>query len=129
MNFTPPQSDGTASVSPDSGLNVSMAQGVGTEGNPSLSSSPVTDPNFGHGLEESIDPSSSNAIHSNYTSDNNLASLSLSQLETKQKELEEQVRKYSSKRDYHFASARSAFISGSKTMFNYMAFFNNRGYF
>ena len=129
VNFTPPQSDGTASVSPDSGLNVSMAQGVGTEGNPSLSSSPVTDPNFGHGLEESIDPSSSNAIHSNYTSDNNLASLSLSQLETKQKELEEQVRKYSSKRDYHFASARSAFISGSKTMFNYMAFFNNRGYF
>lgn len=129
VDFTPPQSDGTASVSPDSGSNVSMTQGVGTEGNNSLSQSPVTDPNFGHDLKKNAEISLSSESNGNQFADNDFSKLSIPQLESKQKELEEQVRKYSSKRDYHFASARSAFISGSKTLFNYMAFFNNRGYF
>lgn len=59
----------------------------------------------------------------------NLSNYSMPQLEAMQKAFEDQIRKYSAKRDYHFASARSAFASGSKTLFNYMAFFNNRGYF
>lgn len=53
----------------------------------------------------------------------------IDQLTKQQQELEDTIRRMSSKRDYHFASAKSSLISGSKMLFNYFAFFNNRGYF
>lgn len=59
----------------------------------------------------------------------NLASLPDAELLALQKGFEDQIRQMSAKRDYHYASARSSFVTGAKTLFNYMAFFNNRGYF
>lgn len=58
-----------------------------------------------------------------------LASLPDAELLALQKGFEDQIRQMSAKRDYHYASARSSFVTGAKTLFNYMAFFNNRGYF
>lgn len=131
VNFTPPQSDGTASVPSGSGTDFAMpTTPVGENSN---FTDTASYPLQGSGKEFSqnqLDPQKiipeSNLPNNN---PNDFLSLNPQQLEAKQKELEEQVRKYSAKRDYHFASARSAFISGSKTLFNYMAFFNNRGYF
>ena len=57
------------------------------------------------------------------------SSLSDEKLLELQKGFEDQIRQMSAKRDYHYASARSSFVTGAKTLFNYMAFFNNRGYF
>lgn len=131
VNFTPPQSDGTASVPSGSGTDFAIPT------TPVGDSSNLTD-TASHPLQGSGKDFSQNQLdpqkgipESNLPSDNpnDFLSMNVVDLEAKQKELEEQVRKYSAKRDYHFASARSAFISGSKTLFNYMAFFNNRGYF
>lgn len=126
---TPPEgSGGSASVAPGSGMDFSMPQSMGADFTSSGAPTNAT-PDVAQGFEQSITPTPANAIHNNHVGDNNLSSLSLDQLQSKQKEFEEQVRKYSAKRDYHYASARSALVSGSKTLFNYMAFFNNRGYF
>ena len=119
---------GSASVAPSSGMDFAMPQSMGADFTSGVASTNATQ-DVAQGFEQSITPPPANAIHNNHVGDNNLSSLSLDQLQSKQKEFEEQVRKYSAKRDYHYASARSALVSGSKTLFNYMAFFNNRGYF
>lgn len=58
-----------------------------------------------------------------------LDQMSLSQLTDMQQELEDRIRALTTKRDMHYASAKASMLSGSKTLFNYMAFFNSRGYF
>lgn len=127
VNFTPPQGEGTTTISPNDSTNLTMpGASDGSSINPA--------PNIASGLREdsgtNVGISPDNSINSNsLQTRDDYSQMTPAQLEVKQKELEEQVRKYSAKRDYHFASARSAFISGSKTLFNYMAFFNNRGYF
>ena len=107
--------EGTDGSASDTGSGFTMPSSMDVEG---------TGNNF---TENSLAPQSVSADSSLNNGD--FSTYSLPQLEAKQKEFEEQVRKYSAKRDYHYASARSALVSGSKTLFNYMAFFNNRGYF
>lgn len=128
VNFTPPQSDGTASV--PSGSSMDFTPPSTTVGENSNFTDSASHPLQGSGnnfTENQLAPQSVSA--ESLPNNGDFSTYSLPQLEAKQKEFEEQVRKYSAKRDYHYASARSALVSGSKTLFNYMAFFNNRGYF
>ena len=121
-------SGGSASVAPGSGMDFTMPSAMGAEGSNSVDTASMPSQGSGNNFtENTLAPQSVSANSSPNNSD--LSTYSLPQLEAKQKEFEEQVRKYSAKRDYHYASARSALVSGSKTLFNYMAFFNNRGYF
>ncbi|HIT96416.1 MAG TPA: P-type conjugative transfer protein TrbL [Candidatus Aphodousia faecavium] len=121
-------SGGSASVAP----NLSMDFGIptGSQGSTSIESSSNDALGLREDLGQNIGLNPANSINNgSIQSDDDYLQMTPSQLEAKQKEFEEQVRKYSAKRDYHYASARSALVSGSKTLFNYMAFFNNRGYF
>lgn len=118
---------GSASVAPGSNMDFAIPT-MDAEGSNSVETASM--PNQGSGnnfTENQLAPQSVSAESSPNNGD--FSTYSFPQLEAKQKEFEEQVRKYSAKRDYHYASARSALVSGSKTLFNYMAFFNNRGYF
>lgn len=126
---TPPEgSGGSASVAPGSGMDFTMPSAMGAEGGNSVDTASMPSQGSGNNFtENTLAPQSVSANSSPNNGD--FSTYSLPQLEAKQKEFEEQVRKYSAKRDYHYASARSALVSGSKTLFNYMAFFNNRGYF
>ena len=126
---TPPEgSGGSASVAPGSGMDFTMPSAMGAEGGNSVDTASMPSQGSGKNFtENTLAPQSVSANSSPNNGD--FSTYSLPQLEAKQKEFEEQVRKYSAKRDYHYASARSALVSGSKTLFNYMAFFNNRGYF
>lgn len=119
---------GSASVAPGSGMDFTMPSAMGAEGSNSVDTASMPSQGSGNNFtENTLAPQSVSANSSPNNGD--FSTYSLPQLEAKQKEFEEQVRKYSAKRDYHYASARSALVSGSKTLFNYMAFFNNRGYF
>ena len=118
---------GSASVAPSSGMDFAMPSTMGAEGGNSVDTASMPSQGSGNFAENTLSPQSVSANSSPNNGD--FSTYSLPQLEAKQKEFEEQVRKYSAKRDYHYASARSALVSGSKTLFNYMAFFNNRGYF
>lgn len=119
---------GSASVAPGSGMDFTMPSAMGAEGSGSVDTASMPSQGSGNNFtENTLAPQSVSANSSPNNGD--FSTYSLPQLEAKQKEFEEQVRKYSAKRDYHYASARSALVSGSKTLFNYMAFFNNRGYF
>lgn len=119
---------GSASVAPGSGMDFTMPSAMGAEGGNSVDTASMPSQGSGNNFtENTLAPQSVSANSSPNNGD--FSTYSLPQLEAKQKEFEEQVRKYSAKRDYHYASARSALVSGSKTLFNYMAFFNNRGYF
>ena len=121
-------SGGSASVAPGSGMDFTMPSAMGAEGGNSVDTASMPSQGSGNNFtENTLAPQSVSANSSPNNGD--FSTYSLPQLEAKQKEFEEQVRKYSAKRDYHYASARSALVSGSKTLFNYMAFFNNRGYF
>lgn len=121
-------SSGSASVAPGSGMDFAMPSAMGAEGSSSVDTASMPSQGSGNNFtENTLAPQSVSANSSPNNGD--FSTYSLPQLEAKQKEFEEQVRKYSAKRDYHYASARSALVSGSKTLFNYMAFFNNRGYF
>ena len=121
-------SSGSASVAPSSGMDLGMPNGA--EGATSIEPSSNGAPGLKEDLGQGVGLNPANSINNgSIQSKDDYSLMTPSQLEAKQKEFEEQVRKYSAKRDYHYASARSALVSGSKTLFNYMAFFNNRGYF
>ena len=121
-------SGGSASVAPSSGMDLGMPNGA--EGATSIEPPSNGAPGLKEDLGQGIGLNPANSINNgSIQSKDDYSLMTPSQLEAKQKEFEEQVRKYSAKRDYHYASARSALVSGSKTLFNYMAFFNNRGYF
>ena len=132
---TPATGAATATNKPTSDFTSPMSQPMGTTGELGTSEGEVAGGNYlgdskqTGGLGELEGFSAQDRSMSQDSPMSDLSSYSDNQLLALQKQFEDQIRQMSAKRDYHYASARSSFVTGAKTLFNYMAFFNNRGYF